>query len=157
MAARINLSVPDDLKAEMDSIESVNWSSVASDAFRRVVQQQKQWGSTMSDAVNRMRASKERFEKDMQERGEADGRQWVLEAAEYETAKSVAEFEFRDFDRGELRSAVEDEIDGDWDAFLAEVVGDDADRQERLFGNGAYVRGFVDGVKEAFEEIERQL
>lgn len=56
--ARINLSVSDELKVQMDALEHINWSKVAADAFARIVQQSRSIDvNNMNDVIERLRAA----------------------------------------------------------------------------------------------------
>ena len=37
MRQRMSISVPEDLRSKMDAVSGVNWSAIASEAFRRVL------------------------------------------------------------------------------------------------------------------------
>jgi hypothetical protein len=58
--AKLNLYVPDDLKARMDAVsDNVNWSEVARPAFQAAVANyEHRKGRNMTTAIERLRASK---------------------------------------------------------------------------------------------------
>lgn len=88
---KMTIYVPDDLQAEMTALEAnddakVNWSSVAQDSFRRecsLLAQRAKLAPKMRDAVDRLRRSKARSESAAKAAGDAAGRRWAAESAEY--------------------------------------------------------------------------
>src|SRR5262249_17454354 len=58
---RMNISVPRDLKACMDEVDSVNWSAVASQAFRAKLRalESRRGVRSLDDVIARLRAAEE--------------------------------------------------------------------------------------------------
>ena len=81
--ARMNISIPDQLKDKMDAIGSVNWSALAAEVFERQVRK-----SRKVDAMNieqiyeRLEASYEESEVAVGEEGHMAGVSWASETAE---------------------------------------------------------------------------
>ena len=83
---KVNLYVPDDLKARMDDTgEAVNWSAVAQRAFREAISthQVRKDRSDTEHVVERLRASKERYEERQFAVGKEGGTQWAKTQAEF--------------------------------------------------------------------------
>lgn len=84
MAARINISVPDELHRELEQFrDRLNISEVCQDALRReVVRMQPPDGSldVTDDIIDRLRTEKEEFERDSRERGFQTGLEWARRA-----------------------------------------------------------------------------
>ena len=79
-AARLNISVPATLKAEMDRVsESVCWSRIAAEAFRvkllDLASQRR--GDAMDDVVARLKAAGELETKQLTADGKAAGAAWA--------------------------------------------------------------------------------
>src|SRR5271155_4584492 len=77
---KVNLYVPEDLKARMDDTgEAVNWSAVAQRAFREAISthQIQQGRSDMEHVIERLRASKERYEDRQLAAGKEAGSKWA--------------------------------------------------------------------------------
>lgn len=76
--ARINLTVPDDLKDQMDARGGINWSRVASEAFSRVIHKATEFDMTdMTKVADRLRL-------DIQTEAagyEGGGRKWAAKEA----------------------------------------------------------------------------
>src|ERR1700756_4787201 len=103
---KVNLYVPDDLKARMDDTgEAVNWSAVAQRAFREAISthQIRKDRSDMEPVIERLRASKERYEERQLAAGKDVGAKWAKTEAEYFQLVAVASFD-PDEHNGELDS-----------------------------------------------------
>lgn len=62
--ARINLSIPDDLRARMDPLEKrFNWSEVAAAAFEREIAKATFDEENMDLVIERLKASKSDYER----------------------------------------------------------------------------------------------
>ena len=91
--ARINVSIPDELKATMDNIEDVNWSEVARNAFDREVRKRKRIDGMNTAAITeRLRASYEDQREDDKENGSIFGGSWAAEAAEFADLRDLQRF-----------------------------------------------------------------
>src|SRR5947207_11274298 len=94
--ARTTISLPDDLKAEMDKAAAdANWSAIAADAFRSELNQIKarnaaRKGKPMQAAIERLKASKQKYEEEATGRGHGAGIKWARDEADYGELKSLA-------------------------------------------------------------------
>ena len=86
MAVRTTISLPDDLKAQMDAVtEPVNWSAEAAKCFQQVLGQiaQRKQEKNMNDVIARLRASKAKTQDDAENAGYRAGAAWAETRAEY--------------------------------------------------------------------------
>ena len=78
---RMNISLPSELKQEMDAVtESVNWSAIAADAFRRklLALTSQREGKNMTEAITRLKAAMEFESITEHELGGEDGKNWAM-------------------------------------------------------------------------------
>ncbi len=94
--ARVNLSVPDELKATMDGFPSVNWSAVAQEAFRTAVTIAELRNKGMNNEADTM-AGLERLRAERRADTEAErswgsglGQAWALKEASFTKLQRVA-------------------------------------------------------------------
>jgi hypothetical protein len=179
---RMTISVPKALKAKMDAEDGVNWSAVASAAFEAKLLElvSKKEATTMSDVVQRLRASKQRANDRRYGAGKEAGREWAAndaEALELENLAAFAERLERDpkvgwdalFVEGEvalshplaeflyigMHPEEEDRFDPEKARlFWLHAVGDDAGR---LCAALRFLQGFVDGALGLWAEVKSQL
>lgn len=159
--ARTTISISDDLKQRMSQVEGdVNWSQVASRAFevRLAEIATKQKVKDMNDVVQRLRASKLQGEDEVYREGEEIGREWAKNAATWQQLERVPGPDhemFRSTLIGSLFVWIAKEIVGDDDTdFWADVCGRESDA--RLDDEG-FVRGFVDGANEIYDQVAQQI
>ncbi len=83
---RVNVYVPDEMKARMDAAgEAANWSAAAQRAFEselRHIETVKEIAS-MDDVIARLRASKENYQAEEGQGGKANGMHWARQRAGY--------------------------------------------------------------------------
>ena len=80
--ARMNISIPDQLKADMDALSSVNWSALAAEVFGREVRKSRKVDAmNIEQVVERLRASYEEVELVVEEEGHTAGVSWASETA----------------------------------------------------------------------------
>jgi hypothetical protein len=91
--AKINLSIPDELKEQMDTLPGRQWSQVATRAFEIYVRQHKVTGANMSEAIERLRASREKVAGEDHANGVELGKKWAMERAEWDELRAVASLE----------------------------------------------------------------
>ena len=157
---KVNLYVPEDLKARMDDTgEAVNWSAVAQRAFREAISTHhiQQDRSGMEHVIERLRASKERYEDRELATGKEVGSKWAKTKAEYFELVAVASFD-PDTHDGELDcDTLQRQIDPDGETDPREW----ADFWETYYGRGrpsdAFIRGFIEGATEVYDAIAEQL
>jgi hypothetical protein len=160
---RMNISLPDDLKRQMDEISGVNWSEEARGAFEVVVQRHKPIeGTEMEQVINRLRASKEEAEKQEEGKGFEEGQAW---------AKNEATFvQLRDIKRSGMSPALETNpytlfvraFDlGAWDCDTDSAFDNFRDHQpelaKKMERSKAYSKGFILGAVNLYEQIEDSL
>lgn len=162
---KMTISVPDELRKRMTMIDGMNWSAVASDAFRKVVidheamKEQKETG--MNQTIERLRASNKKYLSDNNRRGERDGITWAKEAAEAIELKTLYETFFqrqladpvinsmkfystiRPKERPEDRKEAHD-------TFWKELAGEDNPSDD-------YVLGFAKGACSVWFEVKNHL
>lgn len=158
--ARINVSVPDDLKIRMDVIDGVNWSAIAKAAFERELAYQSSIKEieTMEDVVDRLRGSKAQYIEDLSESGKDYGRDWAMNTAEYAELSRITEQvnlgtgpSTKDalFD---LINGIEGGVDCDWEEFWERLeVTDESIITEE------FIQGFCQGAKAVFDEVKHKL
>jgi hypothetical protein len=157
---KVNLYVSDDLKARMDDTgEAVNWSAVAQRAFREAISthQIRKDRSDMEHVVERLRASKERYEERQLAAGNEVGTKWAKTQAEFFELVAVANFD-PDAHDGELdRDTLQWVIDPDGETGPREW----AEFWETHYGRGkpsdAFIRGFIEGATEVYDAVAEQL
>jgi hypothetical protein len=157
---KVNLYVPDDLKARMDETgEAVNWSAVAQRAFREAISTHRvqKDRSDMEHVIERLRASKERYEDKELAAGKEVGTKWAKTEAEYFELVAVASFD---------PSARDREPDRDTLQWLIDPDGETGSREwgefwENYYGRGepseAFIRGFIEGATEVYDTVAEQL
>jgi hypothetical protein len=168
--ARTTISIPDDLKAEMDALgNEVNWSATAAEAFRAQIERIKvrrsrNEGKRMSAAIQRLKASKVDYEGEAHERGHEDGVRWAMERAEYAELKRLSEA-WPQVDTTETIDALgapgvflrmildEDDFGGrqSIEDFWTNLGKDSRDQDAYSF---QYWDGFGEGALEVFEKVE---
>jgi hypothetical protein len=172
-AIRISITVPADVKADMDGIkESVNWSSVASEAFRAKVLELKsrKTGGTMNAVVERLKASKQKHDDQMYRLGREAGENWAKNSAEAAELERLTDFErSRSFENWEYQfaawggagcSELLDVIKGE-DAFAYrpktywdDVLGDGGLQKVH---NDRFAIGFVESAIALWEAVEKEM
>lgn len=90
---KMSIYVPDEMKARIDEAgDRANWSGIAQRAFGielNHLESIKEIGS-MTDVIERLRASKEKYVEHSLEDGRESGRVWAMRVGEYGEIKRVA-------------------------------------------------------------------
>src|SRR5258708_2891923 len=130
---KVTLYIPDDLKARMDGAgEAVNWSGVAQRAFREAISTHSisKDHSDMENVIERLRASKERFEDRQLEGGKAVGSRWAKTKAEYFELAAVAAWDpnawVRDMEPDDLQRVIDPDGETapqEWEEFWQTYYG----------------------------------
>jgi hypothetical protein len=158
--ARVNIYVPADLKARMDTVRrSTNWSEVVRPAILSAVASDEQRkGANMKTpdlnaVVERLRASKEKHLLEMAKSGRERGRLWACEKAEFDELRRVVDVAGgNDHDALEgLKSAIDPQHTLNRTEF-AELIG----VGERDMSN-EYAVTFVEGAAEVLDQVAPQL
>jgi hypothetical protein len=156
--AKLNLYVPDDLKARMDEVgDRVNWSEVARPALQSALAaEEHRRNANMTTAIERLRASKQETLQNEQANGKQAGREWAEKYASYDDLRRISKIEFA---QGVDAGRIEDEAMGcltealDWtDDDIAEQLGD-----EGVMVTNEYAAAWIEGVQEFFAEVKDQL
>jgi hypothetical protein len=179
-STRTTISVPADLKARMDKVEEpVNWSALACRAFESKLAEiaAKRETKSMSDVVERLRASMRSKESQAYKNGFKAGKSWAEQDAE---VGELARLE-------EWKDSIEREPSlPDWETYCTvpdprqrqgvgvtmteTITGETLDRTgvrdwwEANMGydsgkveDGTFVRGFVDGALDVWEAVKDEL
>jgi post-segregation antitoxin (ccd killing protein) len=151
--ARINLSIPDNIKAEMDALD-VNWSEVARAAFDRELQIRKSIRiENMNDVIERLRISKASAEGLDKASGRKAGQLWAQKHASFRHLRRIGNL---DLDEGEGRYASQVDValgnsGNDWgDSFWNDGAYAEPPTEE-------YVEAFVEGATEVWEQVKDQI
>ncbi len=161
MIVRLSISVPDELKAKMDKIESrVNWSSVAQTAFNKEITLQKPIeAGDMDQVVERLKASKEESIKNDFAEGIKYGAGWAALTASYEDLREIDKIDVDnlcsvDKDRN-LGILVDTIFDPDPDRHDVEQFLSDHFSGERT--SAAEIKGFIVGVQAIWNEVADKI
>lgn len=144
--ARVNISIPDDLRERMEGL-NVNWSSLAQAAFAHAidVEQMRAYGQNMESGLERLRADRNRNSAHEEARGFKAGSSWALEEASYDELQSFVQ-------DGNLRQ--------DFEALArrVDVIEDGLsfalpDMPPRKAVTTPYAQGFLAGATDVFHKI----
>lgn len=152
--ARINLSIPDETKEQMDKFPSENWSKVALEAFLTRIKLLKIQEVDMDAAgLERLRASRASNGEREYAEGVQQGKRWALHKAQYDELKRVADLADVEFDvtARDLGAAVMDELD----VSSANEGLEYAFSQEFRIAwpSDERVNGFIEGATAVFNEV----
>ena len=149
--ARMNISISDELREEMDELHGVNWSEVARDAFDREVRKHRRVDPMDRRAIaERLRASYEEQRDLERQDGQESGAEWAAQFAEFSELRALSRM-------GEAASdtlfewSVEDTPfdNHNRQEFWEGVTGDmDFDLTEE------YVEGFVAGALDLWQKVK---
>lgn len=170
MSVRTTISLPDELKVQMDAVEEpVNWSGEAAKCFQKLLGEiaAKKKAKDMSDVVARLKASKITFEEGRQKIGFKAGRLWAEEKASYnELCRAVDFFSQhlsswgQNWAEGEAAIHAAYAIDEDslvdepcW-AHAESIWGDWIGVESEFYEDDSFVKGFLEGAKAVLEAVE---
>jgi hypothetical protein len=157
--ARLSIYVTDELKARMDDVgDDVNWSEVVRPAIQSAIAiHQQRRSPSMTNAVERLRASKQEAEREDSEAGKAAGRHWAQHHASYKELRRVSEIDPNPSDENadwtNLKGAIDPDDELDHRGFLCEIGLDEQGEEV----SGKYLAGFIEGAKEFFDEVKHKL
>jgi hypothetical protein len=173
LSPRMGITVPAELRQEMEEVgDGVNWSQVATEAFRaKVLSIKSQTGGTeMDEVIKRMMAADALDTNQDKADGFAAGKEWVTRKDWHATPKQLRRLEAavmdRDYFSGEpdafgWAGALYDTINGvshsdrsEFEEFWEVILGED--EAKRMYDD-AFAEGFVDGAMEAWYPIKRKL
>jgi hypothetical protein len=157
--ARINLSIPDDLRTRMSALDNrFNWSEVAQAAFEREVSAATFNGENMDSVIERLRASKEEY--DAEERGDGlrHGREWAKLTASFKDLRAISKIEFGDghLEEFEMGFIVDKALDRDSRNDPEESLWSDGS-EDLVMPINAYVEAFVEGAKQIWDEVDGKI
>jgi len=184
-AVRVNITVPPDLKRQMDAVSaSVNWSAVAQQAFRAKLTElaSKKEVETMNEMIARLKAASEMDASEDYQAGAMAGERWVRNQARPRQLRRLD----KELDRWETDASDWSDIFGHWSSALNETpIGlglykvierdqGDSNRQERwhratafwesvLGKNGMdnnewdFALGFVEKALEVWHSVEDEI
>lgn len=165
---RMSIYVPDDMKARMDKAgEGANWSAIAQRAFTVELNHLESIKeiSSMSDVVERLRASKERLAADHGAQMRDSGKEWAKNVAEYDELKRIADIDLDDFKERYDHSGSEC-VEGVYKIVMQE---DPASHLSQLSDfylvdddlvphlTNAHVEGFIEGAQDVWREVEDRI
>ena len=174
--ARTTISLPDDLKKEMDKlVGEVNWSALSADTFRAEINRIKVrkaalTGDAMAATVERLQASKKQYTASASARGRAVGADWALKTANYGELCGLAQLDLDDFFDGfpnehasgfgfheylawNIAGPVDhsrEQAAAFWRRATKRTVGEDIQSKD-------FLRGFAEGALEVFEAAAKKL
>ena len=140
--ARVNLSIPDELRQSMDGL-NCNWSAIAQDAFAHTVaiETLKEEGRDMEAGLTRLKVDKHRHGEREQAEGFQHGSTWALEDASYDELREGAGLE------REAKETVE------WVNRVLTATRFDLPGMGNASVSSAYARGFLDGAANVFSKV----
>lgn len=165
--ARVNLSLPDEMKAKMDSFPSINWSAVAQEAFKSAITIADMRQNNMNDqadimtGLERLRADRSADEEWNRVHGEELGRSWALKTASFATLVKVAKLEDQELpeDGFEAAAALYSMAEGDSSPSARDIEGW-VIRQDLIDGNDvnyivplSRIEGFIAGAAEVYQQV----
>lgn len=176
-AVRTTITIPPDVKKRMDAADSgVNWSAVATEAFRAKLLdlESSKRVETMTDAIERLRAADKQDGSEEYEAGVEVGETWAKEKARPKQlrrlAKAAEEMELRW--QTDLATQIETLLEqgSDIREFLYETIGgldlQDApcfwedslgESQAAELNSAMFAQGFVAGALTFWESVEDKI
>lgn len=147
--ARVNISIPDELKASMDGL-NCNWSAIAQEAFTQVVEieQLKSNNQGLEAGLVRLRGNKRMNAERESTEGFIHGQTWALEEAKYDELRELAQ--------------LKDAVDADSAAlvkvitFLTEKLKGqafDLPGMPEVEVSATYADGYLKGVVDVFRRV----
>ncbi len=155
--ARMSTYVPDELKARMDAIETVNWSSIAQTAFEREIRlHPKLTESEMQATIERLKASKLGQTDEVIAAGVEAGKKWAMEEAQYLDLKKVGAQLAQSFS---IKSLTIDHITNEKTESLREfpLMRGNIKLPEAILEGEYFEHGFCIGVLEVWNQVKDRL
>lgn len=158
--ARINLTLPDDLKRKMDDV-SANWSAIAAVAFKKVVDLETLCitENAMNAVVLRLKKSKEEYEQEVAKQARELGQSWGAQHASFKHLKQLDRLhgEGMAFSGWHQFCQILG-IDADYGArAAAQDIADDADEFVAQAEEDGFMDEFVEGALQVFHEVQDKL
>ncbi len=161
MVVRLSISVPDELKAEMDNIETrVNWSAIAQSAFAREIGLQKRLEvGEMEQVVERLRASKEKSVDYDFDLGKKNGGEFAQKYADYSDLRKINEIDVDNLSESDKDLNLRFLVDALWGSEVDrwEVEGFLESHLSADRTSAAEIKGFVVGVQDVWDQVADKL
>jgi len=158
--ARVNVSVPDEMKERMDALaDRVNWSEAARAAFEREIT-----AASMPDdpdidqVVERLRKSKADSWQANLKKAREEGREWAKKRASYNQLKEVVRLKFTG--RGywkQFDEATFEEESGDWGGYFSDRYGERPGEEPVPMPPDEFVEAFVEGARDVWHEVADKI
>lgn len=176
-AVRANVSIPAELKDQMDAVsKGVNWSAVAAEAFRRKLLEidSSREAKTMDEVIERLRAAKKLEDSETYQEGHEAGVCWAKSEARPRQLRNLQKWHdgLQDSLEGSLELMGDEDAVFGIDTELAGIIeGNDLDRRggeefwevvlgeggpERI-AEGSFAHGFVEGALEVWAKVSRKI
>jgi hypothetical protein len=145
--ARINISIPDELKVRMDKHLSINWSQAASEQFESKINEIELSVEIkdMTGAIARLKASKANFKNDIKKQGYQFGLEWAMVDADYEELNRLS----KSYKEMEIPECLKD---------LERLITDQNYDLDDLIEHGIeepeFIAGFMDAAIEVFNKVD---
>lgn len=163
--ARVTISISDNLRVRMDEVDdSVNWSNLAARAFETKLGEiatQKQ-AKSMSEVIQRLRASKLGVEDDSFKEGYTSGVNWAKDTAQYIELSYIAEIEVDPaWDENDLILYIENAIaaEATWERYYLDCFWENvfSDGVETALKDSSKLSGFIKGASSVFCEVRAHI
>jgi hypothetical protein len=173
---KINIYVPDEMKARMDEAEkSANWSAVAQRAFELELKHLESIKEikSMTDVIERLRVSKQKKAEELEKAGRRSGVKWAKKHAKYDELKRAA-----NINTSNLHEAYVDDVDdvnrtwvarqiladpeldaGSWETqnmAIAELFEVEEDMVESVVTT-EFIEGFLEGAGDVWDQVKDEL
>ncbi len=171
---KISIYVPDEMKVRMDAAESrANWSAHAQRAFSIELDHLEAITEikSMTDVIERLRASKQKLAQASIADGRIAGREWAMQSAEYDELKRVAAL------NADLLLEIYQEPDIAARTIVIQAIVDDRDEARSILSRDSdtgdlfsidqdmvdatltqeWLAGFVEGVQAVLVEIADKI
>lgn len=168
---KINIYVPDEMKARMDNVDrGANWSAIAQRAFELELNHLERIKEVKSrtDVIERLRQDKESTAAERVAHGRKYGVDWAKLEASYPKLSRIAHIDVEQWsgagsDAGAFTTAelvymeVFDEEDRPRMDQVMHFYGFKDERELDIWLDDAYVRGFVEGAQDVWEEVKNRI
>jgi hypothetical protein len=165
--ARVSIYVQDDLKLRMDAAgEAINWSELARPVFQAALAayEHRAKGGTMETAIERLRASKDKYIKKKTDHGRLVGSSWAENTAEYAQLEVIAGIDVdglrtqsRETILETLKYALDPDDEGSDLNTLMEGCPVPDIPPDLLNQPDAYLLGFIEGVQGFFNRVKEKI
>src|SRR5262245_60363687 len=149
--ARVNVSVPDEMKERMDALgDRVNWSEAARSAFEREITAATMPADpNLDQVIERLRASKAEFDREEIAQAREAGRNWAKLNASYLSLKRIINLTLtgRSFaEQVDRALGIPDWGESVWfDGYVKNNPSDE------------YVEAWIEGVKDVWREVADKI